>query len=154
MERYNSQSSPWFESISDELLIAKRKRCQTKRKWRNTKLTIFKDLYRQAKHKVSSLVHTVKYKFYIEIIALASSSKELHQIVNKLSNRNPPKTLPTIYLSADLPSIFIKHITNKVDKPIANIASKHVISTLVTGTTTAIYSSFESVTINSERMHS
>ena len=44
-------SSPWFESIRDDLFIAKRKRCQAERKWRNTKLTIFKDLSRQTKHK-------------------------------------------------------------------------------------------------------
>ena len=44
-------SSPWFESII-ELFIAKRKRRQAERKWRNTKLAIFNDLYRQAKHKV------------------------------------------------------------------------------------------------------
>ena len=37
-------SSPWFESIRDELFIAKRERRQAERKWRNTKLTIFKDL--------------------------------------------------------------------------------------------------------------
>ena len=36
-------SSPWFESIRDELFIAKRERRQAERKWRNTKLTIFKD---------------------------------------------------------------------------------------------------------------
>ena len=41
-------SSPWFESIRYELFIAKRERRQVERKWRNTKLTIFKDLYRQA----------------------------------------------------------------------------------------------------------
>ena len=105
----------WFESIRDELFIAKRERHQAKRKWMNTKLTIFKDLYGKAKHKVSKLVHTAKCKFYTEGIALASSSKELHQIVNTLSNRDPPKILPTIYPSADLPSIFIKHFTNKVD---------------------------------------
>ena len=40
-------SSPWFESIRDELFIAKRERRQAERKWRYTKLTIFKDLYRQ-----------------------------------------------------------------------------------------------------------
>ena len=78
-------SSPWFESIRDELFIAKRERRQTERKWRNTKLTIFKDLYRQAKHNVSKLVHTDKCKFYTERIALAPSSNELHQIVNTLS---------------------------------------------------------------------
>ena len=137
--------SPWFESIRDDLFIAKRKRRNVGRKWRNTKLTIFKDLYRQAKHKVSKLVHSAKCKFYTERIALAFSSKELHQIVNILSNRHPPKILPTIYPSADLPSIFIKHITNKVEKHRANIASVHVTSTLVTGTTAATFSSFEKV---------
>ena len=53
-------SSPWFESIRDELFIAKRERCQAERKWRKTKLTIFKDLYVLAKHKVSKLLHTAK----------------------------------------------------------------------------------------------
>ena len=79
----------------------------------NTKLTIFKDLYGQAKHKVSKLVHTAKCKYYTERIALASSNKEQHQIVNTLSNRHPPNVLPTIYPSADLPSIFIKHFPTK-----------------------------------------
>ena len=108
-------SSPWLESIRDELFMAKRERHQAERQWRNTRLTIFKDLYRQAKHKVSKLVHTANCKFYTERIALTSKSKELHQIVNTLSNRHPLKILPTIYPSADLPSLFIRHITNKVE---------------------------------------
>ena len=125
--------------------MAKRERRQAERKWRKTKLNILKELYGHAKHKVSKLVHTDKCKFYTERIALASSSKELHQIVNTLSNRHLPKILPTIYPSADLPSIFIKHLTNKVEKLRANIASKHVSSTLVTGTAAATFSSFEKV---------
>ena len=138
-------SSPWLELIRDELFMAKRERRQAERKWRNTKLTIFKDLYRQAKHKVSRLVHTAKCKFYTERICLASSSKELHQIVNTLLNRHPPEILPTIYTSTDLPSTFIKHFTNKVEKLRANIASEHVTSILDTGTTAATCSSFEKV---------
>ena len=138
-------SSPWFESIGDEPFIAKRERRQAERKWRNTKLTIYKDLYRQAKHKVSKLVHTAKCKFYTERIALASSSKELHQIVNTLQDRHPPKILPTIYRRADLRSIFIKHFTNKVEKLRANIASEHVTSTLVTGKTATTFCLFDNV---------
>ena len=109
------------------------------------KVNYFKELYGQAKHNVSKLVHTANCKFYIEGIALASSSKELHQIVNALSNRHPPKILPTIYPIADLPSIFIKHFTNKVEKLRASIASEHVTSILDTGTTAATFSSFEKV---------
>ena len=78
-------------------------------------------------------------------LALASSSNALHHIVHTLSNRHPPKILPNIYPSADLPSISIKHFTNKVEKHRANIASEHVTSTLVTGTTAATSSSFEKV---------
>ena len=74
---------------------------------------------------------------------MVSSSKELHQIVNTLSNRHPPKILPTIYPCADLTSLFIKHFTNKVEKLSANIDSEHVASKLVTGTTAATFSSFE-----------
>ena len=88
-------------------------------------------------------MHTGKCKLNTEKIAQACSSKELRQIVNTLSNRHPPMKLPTIYPSADLPRIFIKHFTNKVEKHRNNIASEHVISTLVTGTTAATFSSFE-----------
>ena len=87
-------------------------------------------------------------------MALAYSSKELRQIVNTLSNRHLPKILHTIYPSVDLPSIFIRRFTNKVEKHRANIASEPVASTLVTGPTTSTFFSFENVKINSERMHS
>ena len=88
-------------------------------------------------------MHTARCKFYVIGIALASSSNELHQIVNALTNR--PRILPIIYPNADLPSIFIKHFANKVEKLRAIIASEHVTSALVTGTTTATFSSFEKV---------
>ena len=90
------ESSPWLKSIRGEFFMAKTERRQAKRKWRNTKLTSIKDLNGHAKHKVSKLVQTVNCKFYTERIALASSSKELHQIVNALSNRHPLRILPTI----------------------------------------------------------
>ena len=96
-------------------------------------------------HKASILVHSAKCKFYTEGIALASSSNELHQIVNTLSNRHPPTILPTIYPSADIPSIFIKHSTSKVVRLRVNIALEHVTSTLVIRITAATFSSFEKV---------
>ena len=74
---------------------------------------------------------------------MSSSSNELHQIINTLSNRHPHKILPTIYPSADLPSRFFRHLTNKEEKHRANIDSEHVTSTLVIGTTTVTFSSFE-----------
>ena len=80
------------------------------------KVNYFQGFVHTGKHKVSILVHIAKCKVYTERIALTSSSKELHQIVNTPSNRCTTKILPTIYPSADLPSLFIKHFTNKVEK--------------------------------------
>ena len=77
-------SSPRFESIRDELIMAMQERRQAESKCRSTELNIFKYLYRQAKHKVSNLVHTAKCRFYTKSIALASSSKELNQIFHSL----------------------------------------------------------------------
>ena len=109
------------------------------------KVNYFQGLVQTGKAQVFKTVHTAKCKFYTERIALASSSKELQQIANTLCNRYRPKLLPTNYPSADFPSTFIKHFTNKVEKHRDNIASEHVTSTLVTGTTAATFSSFEKV---------
>ena len=109
------------------------------------KVYYFQGLVQTAKHKASKHVHTAKCKSYTERIALASSSKELQQMVITLSNIHISKILSTIYPSADLTSLFIKHFTNKVEKLGANIASEHVTSTLVTGITIATFSSSENV---------
>ena len=76
-------------------------------------------------------------------IALKNHTFSFFQIVSTLSNRHPPKISPTIYPSADLPSIFIKHFTNKVEKHRANIASEHVTSTLVSGTLLQLFIHFK-----------
>ena len=134
-------SSPWLESIRDEIFKAKRERRQVERKWRNTKFTIFEDVYRQAKHKSTKLDHTAKFQSYTERRALASSSIELHQVVNAPSNRHPSNILPTIYPSAYFRSNYFRHFNNKVEKLRDNIASIPVTSTstFVTGTTIATF---------------
>ena len=101
----------------------------------------------QAKHKVSKLLHIVKRQFYTERIALSFSNKELHQVDNTLSSRHPPNLLPAFDTCANLPSRFIRHFNNKVEKLRANIASEPIIktSTHVTHSTIATFTSFEKV---------
>ena len=149
----NNNSFPWFESIRDELFKAKIERRQAKIKLGNIVLAIFKDMYRQAKHKASILVHTAKCQFYAEAIALASSSEELHQIVTTLSNRHSGRILPTIYPSADLPSLFIRQFTIKIETLRAKIASEHA-HHLLLGQLLQLFLHLKRVTINRERMHS
>ena len=75
---------------------------------------LFPRLVRQASHKVSKVMHLAKCQIFTERIALSSFTKELHQIVNILLVRHPLKILPTIYPSAGLPSLLIRHFDNKV----------------------------------------
>ena len=57
-------SSPWFGLVREDLLEAKRIRRQAERKWRNTNLTVFKDLYKKAKHHVTKVVLNAKKLYY------------------------------------------------------------------------------------------
>ena len=102
------KTSLLFKSITDELFIAKRK-TSSREEMEEHKVNYFQGLVQTGKAQGFKTCAHSKCKYYTERIALASSSKELHQIVNTHSNRYPPKILPTIYHSADLPSIFIKH---------------------------------------------
>ena len=77
----------------------------------NAKLTIFMNLYRQAEHKVSKLVHTAKCRFYAERIALTSSIQKSNSLC---SLRYPPKDLLMIYAGVKLSSLFVRHFSNNV----------------------------------------
>ena len=59
-------SSQWFDSIIDELLMAKRERRQAERKWRSTKLTILKDLFRQASTRFQNLCTQLNVSFTLK----------------------------------------------------------------------------------------
>ena len=55
-KRRVTNAPPWFGLVREDLLEAKRSRHQAERKWRNTNLTVFKDLYKEAKHHVTNVV--------------------------------------------------------------------------------------------------
>ena len=69
-------SSPWFGLFREDLLEAKRIRRQAERKWRNTNLTVFKDLYKKAKHHVTKVVLKAKKLYYSSKISSANCSKD------------------------------------------------------------------------------
>ena len=68
-------SSPWFGLVREDLLEAKRSRRQAERKWRNTNLTVCKDLYNKAKHHVTNVVLKAKKLYYNSKISSANCSK-------------------------------------------------------------------------------
>ena len=88
---------------------------------------------------------TAKIKINANSLALSTSSKELDQIVDTLPNRHPSKTLPTIYPSAELLSLFARHFSDTVVNIRESNAFEpvHITSILVNGTTAATFYSLE-----------
>ena len=108
------KSSPWFSLVSEKLLDAKRKRRQAERKWLSTGLTVFKDMYKTAKHRVTKIVLKAKSVYYNQQISLASSSKQLYRITNNLLCKSKAKALPTLYPLSSLPDVFCNFFSNKI----------------------------------------
>ena len=142
---WSHNSTPWIESIRDELLNAKKNRRQAERRWKNTKLF----------SKTWKCTYTTNFKtcawsnrqFSSEVIAPTTSFEDLRLIINTLSDWHQPVKLQTIYPSANLLSLIFKHNNNEVRKHRSNIASKSVTlsSTKVSRTASATFSSFENV---------
>ena len=75
--------------------MAKRERCKAERKWRNAKLTIFKDLYRQTKHKVCYFIcNFTKEMQNIRLLFLTHYGSIIYFIYiwkkGRISNLEPP----------------------------------------------------------------
>ena len=107
-------SSPWFGLVMEELLESKRIRRQAERKWRNTNLTVFKDLYKKANHHMTELVLKAKTWYFNSNISSASCSKELYKITNNLLARTKQLHLPTIYPLSSLPEMFSNYFSDKI----------------------------------------
>ena len=90
-------SSPWFGLVSEDLLEAKRSRRQAERKWRNTNLTVFKDLYKKAKHHETNVVLKAKKLYYNSKISSANCSKELYKITNNIHDMRKSARLCRCY---------------------------------------------------------
>ena len=72
--------------------MAKRERRLAERKLRNTKFTIFKDLYIQAKHKLSNMftqlnIHSNQIKSNQCLFCIQTNNYDIHTFVNKNTER-------------------------------------------------------------------
>ena len=109
-------SSAWFDLVSVELIEAKKVRRREERRWRDTGLTVFHEIYNKAKQSVSKLVNRAKAMFYHRKISSASSSKELYKITDSLMAKSKAKHLTTLYPLTDLPHMFSNFFHEKIIK--------------------------------------
>ena len=82
---------PWF---SGDIKMAKQKRRQLERKWRQSRLTIYRDLFKEQRRHVNQLISSAKSTYYTaKITEAASDHKQLYNVVNALLIK-PEGSLP------------------------------------------------------------
>lgn len=105
-------SAPWLTPAIRE---AKRERRRAEQKWRKTKLSVHRQIFKEQKKKVSLMVSSAKSEHYQTRILESSSTKDLFSALNDLLGTTKSSPLPTIYNKTELPDLFSSFFTDKVN---------------------------------------
>ncbi|MCH1596002.1 MAG: reverse transcriptase family protein [Flavobacteriaceae bacterium] len=104
---------PWF---TEEIADAKRDRRKAEQKWRDSGLTIHRELYMSSRNKVNILITTSKKKYYNQQVQSCKDQKSIFKILNRLLFRNEQPKLPTTFTGEDLTEQFNEFFTTKIKK--------------------------------------
>lgn len=105
--------SPWFNSTIGK---AKRERRKAERKWRKTKLTIDKEIFRESHEQVITLINEAKKDHYQSKVKNAKDQKALFKVVNTLFNHSKDLSLPQHESSQILANKFNEFFVQKIAK--------------------------------------
>ena len=114
---------PWYNEC---IANAKRKRRQLERRWRRTKLTVDKQLFKDQRNVVKSLFEDAKAKYYNEhIVECGNDQKALYGIVNKLMHRKTDSAAALPHHSSDgeLAGDFSRYFIGKIESIRCNLES-------------------------------
>jgi hypothetical protein len=99
------KTTPWYAGVAAQLQKLKRERRRAERQWLSSKLTVHKEIYETAKHKVNDLVHSAKTAFYSAKITASISCKSLFQNLSTLLGKSQCVKLPTIFKADQLADV-------------------------------------------------
>ena len=104
-------SAPW---LSEEIREARRNRRQAERRWRESRLTIHRQLFVQERSSVKSAIVLAKRQYCVERIDSSRSSKDLFYVYNELQGKTHSCPLPTNVPRCDLPQHFSDFFCEKI----------------------------------------
>ena len=105
------QSDPW---MSASILKSKQQRRTAERKWRKTRSTADRQLYKEQIVKVKETIFRERRTFFKNKISQCKNSKSLFQIVNTMKGSTKSSPLPLDIPTENLPTAFSDYFTNKV----------------------------------------
>ena len=106
-------SAPW---MTEEIREARKIRRRSERLWRNTRLTVHKEIFLINRKNVNNLITLAKQRYLNEKITLSSSSKTLFTLTNDLMGQENKTSLPTNTDPASLPNKFMSFFNEKIKK--------------------------------------
>ena len=106
------QDAPWYSS---EIADAKRACRKAERKFRNTSLTIHKQIFQDAQQYVNSLIDHAKQQFYANKLESADH-KSFFKVVDSLINKSKSTSLPSYESPKELADRFCEFFSTKIAK--------------------------------------
>ena len=105
------QSAPWRD---EELFEAKRTERKAERVWRNTGLTIHREIYVIYRNKTKSLNRKKRKDHNCNKIEQCGTTKEIYNCTNELLGKSKNSPLPNNIPRSDLPNIFNNFFEKKI----------------------------------------
>ena len=105
---------PWFNDVKEQVAGAKRERRSAEKKWHQSGLTIFEQIYDKAKKAVRTIICKARNAYYRSEIDKCQTSRQLHSTVNILSGTTKVSPLPNSYSISDLPQVFCDFFIKKI----------------------------------------
>lgn len=109
----NRTSAPW---MTLEVKAAKIKRRQAEQKWRESGLTIHREIYARHRNLVSNMIRRAKKKYICDKIVGAESSRELFRLSGEMMGKVSNAVLPSNISKEDLPDKFNEFFTGKIEQ--------------------------------------
>jgi hypothetical protein len=106
--------NPWFSGIAEKFGKLKRERRQAERRWLKSKLTVHKQIFESAKHKITALVEHAKTAFFSAQIVASKTCKDLFHNLNSMLGKQTVSPLPTTHESDSLPVMFLDYFNDKI----------------------------------------
>ena len=104
-------SAPW---LTVQIKEAKQQRRRAERRWRNSGLSVRRQIFIHHREKVKKLFLRAKKNYVCNKIESSSSCKDLFHITDQLSGKKKDNTLPSSIPPVDLPNTFGDFFSTKI----------------------------------------
>jgi hypothetical protein len=131
LKNYKQRTRPSEKWMTKEVLEARSKRRRLERQFKDTKLTVHKEMFTSQVKQVNHLINQAKSRFYTDKLQeTGTNQKDLYNMVARLTSSCKKLVIPSTIPVSDLPTTFANYFTEKIAKIRATFnTNNHVVDT-------------------------